>query len=614
MLLRFVCLLLLLSLIPQRIRGNTIDSLTQLVTLPAHDTVRGLRYLDLAKAWFWENPEKTDSLLNIAEKYLTPHNYYRGLSDIHNFKANYHYMGGRPLAACSSLDTAMHFAALDGDSLHIIGIRKNLTILRSEAGDIDGALSAIEESMQYLRAHKDSSLLAEHYVQRGLLRKSQGYRKVGLQDFQIAREIHFALKETSRVAEAEQHIGQILFDDGSYDQALPYFESAAENYERVNQQQYYAEVLTLLGATYHKLKEVSKSDSSFQAAIALSERLQQPYNIAHARLLRAESWLERNIKLSEGRKDAVKARSLYEEIMPRMAGNSHLILARIDYNLNQLNSALAEVEKSLDIFEAYSNIKNQKEALRLKGTILSRLNQPAAALKAYEQAQIIGDSLFSIEQSNAIAELHLVYDTKLKEREIALKAAQIDQLVTEKENVLLRNSLLSFGLITALVLLLLGYYAYRQRRKTLQIEVRHRERELAAQRLHLLQKNTILQQVEDQLSEQSNGSQNHNQQQLLNTLRSQNSLNKDWEAFTTYFKAVHANFSAQLDRKYPSLSITEKRLAYLLRLGTSTAEVAVLLHIQPESVRKGKYRLKKKLTKLESDNERSLEDILREIG
>lgn len=601
-------------LLPQKLAADPIDSLARLAQQPAHDTITGMRYLELAKAWFWENPANTDSLLRVAESYLGPQQYYRGLSDVHNFRANYHYMGGRPLAACSSLDTAMQFAALDGDSLHMIGIRKNLTILRSEAGDIDGALEAIEESMQYLLAHQDSSLLAQHFVQRGLLYQQKGYRRLALNDFQTAREVHLALQETERVAEAEQHIGKTLFDESNYKEALPYFLAAAKHYQLAGQQQYYAEVLTLLGTNYHRLQKYDLADSTFAASMALSKQLQQPYNIAHAQLLRAESWLERRHQLGQAASDASAAQPVFEEVLPIMAGSCQMLLARIDSAQQRWLPALDKADRSIAIFEDHKGASYLRGALRFKAAILSKLGRPEQALAAYERAQALSDSLFSIQQAQAIAELHLEYDTELKEREIALKAAQIDRLASEKQNALLKNRLLGLGLLAALLLLGGGYYTYRLRQKALKAEVRHRERELAAQRLHLLQKNNILQQVEDQLSNPAGTSGEPGHQKLLNSLRTQDSLDKDWDTFTSYFKAVHADFSEQLDRQFPTLSLTEKRLAYLFRLGTNTAEAAALLHIQPESVRKGKYRLKKKIAAVAGDDSQSLEEILRQIG
>lgn len=297
-----------------------------------------------------------------------------------------------------------------------------------------------------------------------------------------------------------------------------------------------------------------------------------------------------------------------------MAGSCQMLLARIDSAQQRWLPALDKADRSIAIFEDHKGASYLRGALRFKAAILSKLGRPEQALAAYERAQALSDSLFSIQQAQAIAELHLEYDTELKEREIALKAAQIDRLASEKQNAMLKNRLLGLSLLAALLLLGGGYYTYRLRQKALKAEVRHRERELAAQRLHLLQKNNLLQQVEDQLSNPAGTSGEPGHQKLLNSLRTQDSLDKDWDTFTSYFKAVHADFSEQLDRQFPTLSLTEKRLAYLFRLGTNTAEAAALLHIQPESVRKGKYRLKKKIAAVAGDDSQSLEEILRQIG
>lgn len=604
--------LLFLSL-GSSLRADPIDSLTTLAALPAEDSLRGIRYLNLAKAWFGQNPTKTDSLLRIAETFFAPGKYYRGLSDVHNFRANYHYLGGRPLAACSSLDSAMLFAALDGDSLHMIGIRKNLTILRSEAGDIDGALKAINESIVYLE-DRDTALLAQHFVQRGLIRNSQGYRRMALADFQKARELYVSTGEPGHIAEAEQRIGEALFQEDNYEEARTYYLAAANNYQRANQIQHYAEMLTLLGTTYQQLNRYSSADSSFRAAILLSEEIQQPYNVAHANLLQAESWLERGIRLTEAREATVSALPVFQEIMPAMMGNTYLILAQIEQARQQYAVALENTDKGIEVFESYAYASNLRDAQRLKAELLAQLNQPTKALTAYQRAQSLTDSLFGVERATALAELHLQYKTELKDRELALNAVTIKQLAGEKENARLRNRLLLIGIIAALLLLGLSGYNYRLKQRNLEAAVKHRERELAAQRLHLLRKTAFIGEIEEQLKELPNGASENEHRKLLSTIRTEDALEQDWTTFTTYFQAVHGNFTQRLEQDFPDLSLTEKRLAYLLRLGTNTAEAAAILHIQPESLRKAKYRLKKKLQRNTQQDENSLEEVLRKIA
>ena len=69
-----------------------------------------------------------------------------------------------------------------------------------------------------------------------------------------------------------------------------------------------------------------------------------------------------------------------------------------------------------------------------------------------------------------------------------------------------------------------------------------------------------------------------------------------------YLKAEQAqvNFMERLQAQYPQLSVQERRLLLLLRIGLSSKEIATLLNISPKSVEISRYRLRKKLN-LERD-------------
>jgi len=69
-----------------------------------------------------------------------------------------------------------------------------------------------------------------------------------------------------------------------------------------------------------------------------------------------------------------------------------------------------------------------------------------------------------------------------------------------------------------------------------------------------------------------------------------------------YLKAEQAqvNFMERLQVQYPQLSVQERRLLLLLRIGLSSKEIAPLLNISPKSVEISRYRLRKKLN-LERD-------------
>jgi len=55
------------------------------------------------------------------------------------------------------------------------------------------------------------------------------------------------------------------------------------------------------------------------------------------------------------------------------------------------------------------------------------------------------------------------------------------------------------------------------------------------------------------------------------------------------------HFQDQLKHKHPSLTAYELRLCTYLKANLSTKEIATLLNITPDSVKKAKHRLRKKI-------------------
>ena len=55
-------------------------------------------------------------------------------------------------------------------------------------------------------------------------------------------------------------------------------------------------------------------------------------------------------------------------------------------------------------------------------------------------------------------------------------------------------------------------------------------------------------------------------------------------------------FQQQLKRRFPRLTAYDLRLCIYLKANLSTKEIAILLNITPDSVKKAKHRLRKKIS------------------
>ena len=93
----------------------------------------------------------------------------------------------------------------------------------------------------------------------------------------------------------------------------------------------------------------------------------------------------------------------------------------------------------------------------------------------------------------------------------------------------------------------------------------------------------------------------------------ENSLTEEdeWQKFKQDLTALNPNFLNQLKAKHPSLSESEIRLLVLVRIGHSQKEIANILCISPDSVKKARNRVRKSL---KLDSTQNLKSYLNEIN
>lgn len=69
----------------------------------------------------------------------------------------------------------------------------------------------------------------------------------------------------------------------------------------------------------------------------------------------------------------------------------------------------------------------------------------------------------------------------------------------------------------------------------------------------------------------------------------------DWKIFKEKFEQLNPDFFSSLSAKHSDLSKSEIRLLTLIRIGYSQKEIATILNIAPDSVKKAKSRVRKKM-------------------
>jgi tetratricopeptide (TPR) repeat protein len=219
------------------------------------------------------------------------------------------------------------------------------------------------------------------------------------------------------------------------------------------------------------------------------------------------------------------------------------------------------------------------------------------AKKEYGKMELYADSLLAYKDSVAVMLDKKAFNQTVLKLESEKYMNEVNQLESRrKQQIMLRNSLL-IGLVLLAIIAML--WVNRQLLK------HNKEKELARQQLvfaeqelttfteQLKEKNTLLERLRDEM-EQANDSQERTG--TINSLLESTILTEEeWKKFRQLFEKVYPGFFIRLKDKIPDLSPTETRLLALTKLQLSPKDMASMLGVSYDAIRKAKQRLRKKI-------------------
>ena len=230
----------------------------------------------------------------------------------------------------------------------------------------------------------------------------------------------------------------------------------------------------------------------------------------------------------------------------------------------------------------------------------------------YKNAQIYADSLEFYKDSLAVINDKKAFNQAVLRVEMEKHLNEVNQLENKRRRqILLRNSLL-IGLVLLTIIALL--WVNRQSLK------HNKEKEIARQRLQLaeqelagytskLQERTeLLEQLRNELSKESDTAERTGN---INRLLSTTILTEDdWKKFRELFEKVYPGFFIRLKERMPDLSPTETRLFALTKLQLPPKDMAAMLGVSYDAIKKARQRLRKKINLPEDNEWKDLADMI----
>ena len=148
------------------------------------------------------------------------------------------------------------------------------------------------------------------------------------------------------------------------------------------------------------------------------------------------------------------------------------------------------------------------------------------------------------------------------------------------------------------------------RREQMRRDLEGKASDLAASTMDVIRKNEILRKIYaslDKMSDYLDSSHDRESgKRLLLDLRSdirENISHDDtWQRFETNFDIIYSDFLKRLGRRYPQLSLNDRKICVYLKMGLRSKEIAPLLNMTVRSVEMTRYRIRKKLGLGRNDN------------
>lgn len=351
---------------------------------------------------------------------------------------------------------------------------------------------------------------------------------------------------------------------GKLDKALFYFQACEQLYLRSEKDANYGGILNNIGAIYSKRNDLNMASSYYSKALSYFKSSKNKMGVAVTQC---------NIAfIHQKKKEYQRAIDLYSvAIQEFKTQKAYFYLSNNYLNLTDIYKALGNYKKALDYFE-----------LSVKYTELNN-NENEDAL---------------------IDDLEMQYAIQKKNQEIK---------IIEQENELRRNRqrLTIILLISALGFIILVYINLRNRMQKIQLkkelaekesaqlsqDILLKEKDLEILALKIIEKNQFLNKVKVDLTETQDAHSNNAakinaiKQDILHNIN----IDKERLEFEMQIDQLQSSFISKLELHHENLTKTEKRLCSLLLMDLSSKDMATVMNITEDSIKKSRNRLRKKL-------------------
>ncbi|MDQ8006126.1 MAG: tetratricopeptide repeat protein [Pedobacter sp.] len=391
------------------------------------------------------------------------------------------------------------------------------------------------------------------------------------------------LRDSSGIARTYANIGHYYEKTLNYDSAYFYQKKAMQVFDSIGDAEGAALVHENLGSIYEDKSQFDKAYFHFSKALAWfeqggnTEMLIDAYNNV-GDIYRKQGAYAEALRYTRKAEALAKSTKSYSRL-----SSAYRDLGKTYSFLKQTDSTFHYLELSRQYFlRSYSEESKNQEALlkviygldRKEIQLAEMARQEKVAWAIYIASGIAAVVFILVAAIIIRNQRHRI----LKERATSAKEEEILKTKQELMEVDLNNKKLQ--------------------EEQLKENLHTKAKEITAHTLQTIQKNQLLEDIREALTEMIKSDGRSYKKELRSLLNKINqNFNKDayWDDFRRIFEEINQEFFDQLQQINPGLSATDIKLISLIKLNVNAADIAALLSVSTDSLRVARYRLRKKL-------------------
>ena len=601
---------------------DSLEGVYQNVALS--DSLRMRAIISLIERHLYNDRAKAKAYNKTLSAFSENANYQRGIAFYHSYLGTFYSLSDQLDSAEYQYQIAVtNFKAIK-DKVYQSQNTVNIGVVHYQKGHYQKALKILNKDLDFCEKElgEEYKGLGMTHGLIGLIHHFLGHQHVALKHFLRALKIHEENGNEIRQADMLHYLALVEMDLSNFEQAIDYNKKAQTIFQAHNDIYFEGQVINNLGLVYFETKNIEQAEKHFLRSLEIAKKMDN-------RAVESSGYLNLS-KIATHKKQYEQAQNLLFKSLEivEKAGNLRLIveasnaLGKNYAAMNRLSNAKNYFSRSIFLADSIKAEEHLKEAYIQRSKVYEKMGKTDLAFKDFKQYEIIKDTLLNKTKIQQIEELRILHDIAQKEQSLALQKNQISLLEKEATLSRLQKWLLGLGLGFSCIILVLGYFGFKQKimRNRLQKEqqkvlyekeLAFKKRELTTHALHLAKKNELLGDLKQKaMNFKATVSPQIGYQKLINTIDFDLQDDNNWENFRKYFEQIHTDFNTTVLSKFPKVTSNDLRLMALLKMNLSSKEIANILNISAEGVKKARQRLRKKLELTPND---SLEGMIMEF-